>query len=306
MRADDLFTLVTESLIRQIEEGAGSWRMPWHHLAEAGTPTSADGRRYRGLNAVWLSMVAAESSRTTGVWATYRGWQRHGGQVRRGEKGTSVTLWKPVTRKTDDGSEDEENRARRGLMVRTYTVFAAEQVDGADSTVARLTQARPDRDTPDQIDAAEAYLAAVGADSVHGGNTAGYQPVTDTIRLPHLAQFDTAAGYYATSAHEHGHWTGHPSRLARDLSGRFGSDAYAAEELVAEMASAMWCAQMAITPANRSDDHAAYLAGWLRVLRTDARALVTVSSKAQAAVDFLNVAAGFEQAVADPDEERET
>lgn len=297
MQAADLFSKVTESLIHQIEAGASGWRMPWHHLAEAGTPTSADGRRYRGMNALWLALVAAETGRTSGVWATYRGWQRHGGQVRRGQQGTAVALWKPVTKKAGTQDTDEEASAEGGhrfLLARTYVVFAAEQVDGAEAVVARLTAGRPERDAPERIDAAEAYFAAVGARREHGGSRACYQPRTDTIHLPALAQFNSAPAYYATSAHEHGHWTGHPTRLGRDLSGRFGSNAYAAEELVAEMASAMWCAQMAITPADRSDDHAAYLAGWLDVLRSDARSLVTVSSRAQAAVDFLNEEAGYD------------
>jgi antirestriction protein ArdC len=295
MQAEDLFSTVTENLIRQIEAGASGWQMPWHHLAEAGTPTSADGRRYRGMNALWLALVAAETGRTSGVWATYRAWQRHGAQVRRGQKGTSVALWKPVTKRaTREGLDEDDQGERRFLLARTYTVFAAEQIDGAEAVVARLTAGRPDRDTPERIEAAETYFDAIDARRVHGGNQACYWPRTDTIDLPTLAQFDSAPAYYATSAHEHAHWTGHPTRLARDLSGRFGTAAYAAEELVAEMASAMWCAQMRITPADRTDDHAAYLADWMKVLRSDARALVTVSSRAQAAVDFLNEAAGFD------------
>jgi antirestriction protein ArdC len=297
MQADELFNKVTESLIRQIEAGASGWRMPWHHLAEAGTPISADGRRYRGMNALWLALVAAEADRTSGVWATYRGWQRHGGQVRRGEKGTSVALWKPVTKESGGEEAEEEvggDRGRRFLLARTYVVFAAEQVDGAEPLVARLSAGRPERDTPERIDGADAYFDAIGARREHGGNRACYRPGTDTIHLPELAQFVSAPAYYATAAHEHGHWTGHTTRLDRDMSGRFGSNAYAAEELVAEMASAMWCAQMAITPADRSEDHAAYLAGWLDVLHADARALVTVASRAQAAVDFLNEAAGYD------------
>ena len=148
-----------------------------------------------------------------------------------------------------------------------------------------------DRDTPERIATADAYFAAVAARVVLGGNRACYQPGTDTICLPDLAQFDQAAHFYATSAHEHVHWTGHPDRLARDLTGRFGSDAYAAEELVAELGAAMWCAQAGISATTRPD-HAAYLAHWLRVLRSVPRALVTVAARAQAAVDHLNTLAG--------------
>lgn len=289
MRADDLFTTITAHLIDDIESGnAGTWRMPWHTLADAGTPENVDRRRYRGLNAVWLPMIAAAHDWTSGVWATYRGWQRHGAQVRRGERATQVVLWKQTrTDDTDQGDDDQPPRPR--LFARAYAVFAAEQVDGASDILAR--RQRPARDTPERLDAAETYFAAVGAHVEHGGNRAYYQPATDEIHVPDIDRFDQAPNYYATLAHEHAHWTGHPTRLARDLTGRFGDDSYAAEELVAEVAAAMWCAQHGISAVTRPD-HAAYLAGWLRILRADNRALVTASSKAQSAVDHLNTLAG--------------
>lgn len=298
MRADDLFTTITAQLIEDIESGnAGTWRMPWHTLADAGTPENVDGRRYRGLNSLWLPMVAAAHDWTSGVWATYRGWQRHDAQVRRGERATQVVLWKQT--RPGDTTDDEQPRRPR-LFARAYAVFAAEQVDGTADILAR--RQRPARDTPEQLDAADAYFAAVGAHVEHGGNRAYYQPATDEIHVPELDRFDQAPNYYATLAHEHAHWTGHPSRLARDLTGRFGDDSYAAEELVAELAAAMWCAQHAISAVTRPD-HAAYLAGWLRILRTDTRSLVTASSKAQGAVDHLNTAAGHAVDSGEPSEE---
>ena len=297
MHANDLFARITDQLIADIEAGAGTWRMPWHTLPDAGTPTSVDGRPYRGMNAVWLAMIAVDRGWTSGLWATYRSWQRHGAQVRRGESATQVVLWKPTTPKTrdpaadDDTDDDGPAGRRRRLLARAYSVFAAEQVDDADALVARRTRRRVDRDTPERIAAADDYYAAVGADVVHGGNQACYRPATDTIHVPALDQFDDAAHHAGTLAHEHVHWTGHAGRLARDLTGRFGTDSYAAEELVAELGAAMWCAQMGLSAVTRAD-HASYLAGWLRILRADARSLVTVASRAQAAIDYLNTRAG--------------
>ena len=295
MHANDLFATITAQLIDDIETGAaGTWRMPWHHLADAGTPTSIDHRPYRGMNAVWLAMVAAAHDWTSGTFGTYRAWQRHGAQVRRGERATQVVLWKPTNTtdadsKTDDSDDTPAGRPR--LIARAYAVFAAEQCDGADEIITRRNQQRTERDTPARIDAAEQYLAAVAATVIEGGNRAYYRPATDSIHLPTLAQFDTAAHYYATRAHETIHWTGQADRLNRDLTGRFGDDAYAAEELVAELGAAIACARLAIAPSTR-DDHAAYLAHWLRILREDARALVTVASKAQHALDYLTAVGG--------------
>ncbi|MGE3446678.1 MAG: ArdC family protein [Microbacteriaceae bacterium] len=303
MHANDLFETITDQLIADIEAGAGEWRMPWHTLADAGTPTSIDHRPYRGANAVWLSMVGAARGWTSGVFGTYKAWQRHGGQVRRGERAVHVVLWKPTTPTGDHDDTDTDTGARRPrLLARAYSVFAAEQCDGAEDILAARAQLLADRDTPERIDAAERYFAAIPAVVVEGGNRACYRPAGDTIHLPALAQFDQAAHYYGTRAHETVHWTGHADRLNRDLSGRFGSDAYAAEELVAELGAAMWCAQAGLSAVTRQD-HASYLAGWLRVLRSDARALVTVASRAQAAVDHLNTIAGNTTSDVEPREE---
>lgn len=306
MHANDLFETITNQLIADIESGAaGEWRMPWNTLADAGTPTSIDQRPYRGANAVWLAMVGAARGWTSGVFGTYKAWQRHGSQVRRGERAVQVVLWKPTTPKVDHDDPDTDNDGdtrRPRLLARAYSVFAAEQCDGADDILAARAQLLADRDTPERIDAAEHYFAAIPAVVVEGGNRAYYRPAADTIHLPALAQFDHAATYYGTRAHETVHWTGHADRLNRDLSGRFGSDAYAAEELVAELGAAMWCAQAGLSAVTRQD-HASYLAGWLRVLRSDARALVTVASRAQAAVDHLNTIAGQTTADTEPSEE---
>lgn len=292
MHANDLFETITAQLITDIEGGAGAWRMPWHRLADTGAPISADGRAYRGLNSVWLSLIGASLGYESGIYSTYRSLQRHGAQVRRGERGHAVILWKPVTTAAPSDDAAAATTGHRRLVARTFTVFAAEQTDGADRLVARFADRRSSRDTPERLAAADAYFAAAGLQIIEGGDRAFYQPAADTIHVPALAQFHSAPLHAGTTAHEACHATGHESRIDRDLTGRFGSDAYAAEELVAELGAAMWCAQMGISAATRPD-HAAYISSWLRILGADARALVTVANKAQAAVDWLNSAAGY-------------
>jgi antirestriction protein ArdC len=267
--------------------------MPWHRLADSGTPMSVDGRAYRGMNAVWLAMVAQAHGWEAGTWGTYKAWKRRGAQVRRGEKGNPVVLWKATasgTERADDTSPDAGDsdgqvpgRKGRRLLARVYHVFALEQVDGADH-LARSDDAQ--RDTPERIEAADACLTGTGVTVVESGNRACYSRATDTIRLPGIAQFHEPALFYGTWAHEVVHATGHADRLDRAFGQRFGDDAYAVEELVAELGAAMWCAQAGLSAATRPD-HAAYLSGWLSVLRQDPRALVTVASRAQATVDWV-------------------
>jgi antirestriction protein ArdC len=281
----ELYATVTAHVVRQIEDGAGEWRMPWEAIAETGQPVNATTRQaYRGANHLWFSLVA-QSRGWRGHWATYKQWQSIGAQVRKGERATQGVHWSTVVRKDDRGEEIGERR----LVPHAFSVFNACQVDGF--------EAPPEvpRDTPERIADADRFLTAVGGSVRHGGNRAFYAPAGDYIQLPELEQFTSVVAYYATSAHEHAHWTGHGARLARDLTGRFGSESYAAEELVAELSAAFTCAHLGISTTPRRD-HAAYLASWLRVLRADPSALFTVASKAQGATDYLVERAGVPMA----------
>lgn len=195
MHVQDLFDTITNQLIADVEAGAGTWQMPWRTLADTGTPESVDGRRYRGTNALWLALVGANRSWTSGVWATYRGWQRHGGQVRRGEKATPVLLWKEFSPKdrhnpTDVDDDDGDGRPPgKRLFAKAYSVFGAEQVDGADELLTRGAERVADRDSVERIAAADAYFAGFDVEVIEGGNRACYQPATDTIRIPTIDRF---------------------------------------------------------------------------------------------------------------------
>jgi antirestriction protein ArdC len=168
MNTDELIEHVTNDLIAAIENGADTWHMPWHTIATNAQPRSIDDRPYRGLNAVVLALTAAANGWPSGTWGTYRGWQRHGAQVRRGERATHVLLWKPArpAKERDDSPNESDDTdtssAPRGRLVsRVFAVFAAEQVDGADSTLtdiqgvegkAKLSQNRSDADRLGVID----------------------------------------------------------------------------------------------------------------------------------------------------------
>lgn len=276
MDRKQLYVEVTAEIVKQIEAGAENWKMPWQSIAEAGEPVNASTHKgYRGGNHVVFGMVAAARG-WSGSWATYKQWQGLGAQVRKGEKSTYGVKWSPI---------EDRKTGERKLVPFTFSVFSAEQVDGFEAPE------RAELDTPERIEAAEDFFARVGADVRHGGNRAFYAPAADYIALPNLEQFSDAPAYYSTRAHESAHWSGHTSRLARDLSGKFGSDAYAAEELVAELSAAFTCARLGLSLAPRPD-HASYLASWLRVLRADSSAIFTAASKAQAAADYLAELAG--------------
>lgn len=275
-KTDQLFGRITQQVIDAIEAGAGEWHMPWHAFS-AGTPKSVDGRNYRGLNSLVLAITAADAGYESGIWGTYKAWKRHGAQVRKGQHGTEVVLWKPIT--VEPENDDDEPQSR--LIARSYFVFNADQVDGYELPESVKI------DGPERIEHAERFFAGYDVNVTEGGSLAFYDRGADVIHLPDFDSFESAASYYATRAHESVHSTGHGSRLDRTFGKRFGDDAYAAEELVAELGAAMWSGLAGVSTTPRPD-HAAYLASWLRVLRSDAKALLTATSKAQAAVDFLN------------------
>jgi antirestriction protein ArdC len=168
--------------------------------------------------------------------------------------------------------------------MRGYTVFNIEQIEALPAQY----YAPPKNPLPlaERIESADRFMMGTGAAISHGGDRAFYAPGPDRVQLPPFEAFRDKESYYATVLHELTHWSGHKSRLDRDLNNRFGDSGYAREELVAELGAAFLCADLGITPEIR-DDHAAYLGHWLDVLREDKRAIFSAAAHAQRAADYL-------------------
>jgi antirestriction protein ArdC len=285
----DTYERVTTIIIEGLErakakrDSGQAWKCPWQNTAGNGTPISLHGRPYRGMNFVLLSMLAPVYP--SQLFGTYRGWQEKGAQVRKGERGNLVILWKQLEKKDPDTGETESY-----WYVRGFTVFAAEQVDGFDlekhfaDQVAKMPNVAERLETAEQVMAA--YCQAETLQVRHGGNQAFYSIDKDFVQMPLREQFHSTEGYYATLAHELAHSTGHEKRLKREFGKRFGSDAYAFEELVAELSASMTCAVLQIEQTPR-EDHADYIESWLRVMKEDKKAVFTAASKAQHASDMI-------------------
>ncbi len=278
----DVYQEITNRVIAQLETvQPGDFAMPWVSTG-AGMPQSIANRAYRGINVPLLMIEASERGFSSNIWGTYKAWQAADAQVRKGEKGTRVVFWKRTTyTETGDDGEDTE---RQSLFAKMYTVFAGEQVDGYKPGTVELPCKAAILDTVETL--TTDYLTGETITFAHGGNRAFYAPSRDHIQLPDRDAFRDTEGYYATLLHEIGHSTGSPKRLDREFGKRFGNDAYAFEELVAEFASAMMCGTLGVTDTPRPD-HAAYISSWLSVLKNDKRAIFTAASKAQAAADLV-------------------
>ena len=246
-----------------IERGAGDFRLPWHRATgNIMRPVNiASKKAYRGVNVVALWAYAEEFGYSSGTWGTYKQWSEAGAQVRKGEKAAFVVFYKELEFAVDPETGDAETATR--LFARATPVFAAEQLDGYQATVSAALPATVI--TP--IGQADAFVAATRAPIHHGGTRAFYRPSTDSIQLPPREAFvgtDTstpAKSYYATLCHELIHWSSHEARCHRQLGKRFGDQAYAMEELVAELGAAFLCADLHIADEPRAD-HAQYLASW--------------------------------------------
>ena len=295
----DIYARITDQIIAAIEAGQDAFEMPWHSQTSSARPVNAlSGKPYRGVNTLALWCAAHDAGYSSPQWATYKQWQERGAQVRKGEKASSIVFWK--MNDTGEalegaGSAEEENGSRR-IIARGYCVFNAEQTEGHQAPVL------PSRPDSVRVPEAEAFFAALSADIRHGGKRAFYNSATDHIQLPPFEVFRDPVAYYSTLGHEVTHWTGAKSRLDRDLKNRFGDEAYAAEELVAELGAAFLCADLGLSNEPRPD-HAAYVADWLRVLKNDKRAIFTAAAKAQHAATFAHDLQPQPRGEPEPDEE---
>ena len=281
----DVYSRVTARIIADLEQGVRPWQRPWNAEHTAGRitrPLRANGQPYRGVNVLLLWSEALDKGYNAPIWMTYKQAVSLGAQVRKGEHGSLVVFADRIT-KTETDAQGKESEREIAFM-KGYTVFNVEQIDGLPAHFT--AKAEPPKPV-ERIEHAEAFFAATGATIKHGGNRAFYAPTPDFVQMPPRESFRDAEAYCGVLAHEMTHWTSHPTREARELGKRFGDKAYAVEELIAELGSAFLCADLGITPEVRQD-HAAYLASWLRVLNADSRAIFTAAAQAQRAADHLH------------------
>ncbi|MCH8522907.1 zincin-like metallopeptidase domain-containing protein [Glycocaulis sp.] len=284
----DIHTQITNQIIEAIEQGAGDWQMPWHRTGEGlNRPLNADtGNAYRGINVLSLWVAAEVRGFSTGLWGTYRQWQAKGAQVRKGEKASLVIFYKEYDAEDIDTETGETTDGKRRFARASY-VFNADQVDGYERPEP------PEAINPvEAIAQADAFIRTTGAKISHGGDRAYYRPSSDSIQMPEPSRFlgtptsSATECYYSTLLHELTHWTGHAKRCDRQFGERFGDEAYAMEELVAELGAAFLCADLGIALTPRPD-HAAYIDHWLKVLKADNRAIFTAAAQAAKAGEFL-------------------
>lgn len=290
-----VYDLITTRILELLQRGTVPWRSCWTRSPVGAPRSGTTGKVYRGINHFLLAVATQSAGYSRSTWLTFRQAKELGGSVRKGEKGMPCIFWRVLDR--DDGGSDHDRDApddgeassggRRRFLLRYYTVFNVQQCDGLPASLVEASPV-PDREILDCRAIVSGY--ASGPQIQHGLNRACYSPIADRVSMPAPSAFESSEAYYATLLHELVHSTGHPSRLGRfPVSGvvpPFGSADYSREELVAEMGAALLCAEGGIS-CTTIENQAAYVAGWLKSLEDDARAVVIAAAQAQRAVDVI-------------------
>ncbi|CFX18196.1 conserved protein of unknown function [Candidatus Filomicrobium marinum] len=282
----NLYAEITDKIITELEAGRVPWVQPWGTAAAKaplGLPKNAStDRRYSGINVLLLWGAVIERGFSGQSWLTFRQALSLGGNVRKGERGTTVVYADRFV------PEDEKRRARETgedaqaiPFLKRFTVFNTDQCENLPEDVTTAAPPVPKGLIEPRV---EALIEASGIDFHIGGNRAFYVPAHDYVQVPPPQAYFEPINWHRTALHELGHASGAPHRLNRDLSGSFGSKKYAFEELIAEINAAFCCASLGIEPTVR---HADYVGSWLEVLREDDRAIVRAASQASKAADWL-------------------
>ncbi|MGM3181477.1 ArdC family protein [Dickeya oryzae] len=272
----DIYQTVTDSIITALEAGVKPWTCPWQRVpGMSGLPSNfATGIAYSGMNIMLLWCSASEQGFCDSRWMTYKQAQAVGGQVRKGEHGTTAIFYTTLEKENEDGEIDQIP------MLKTFTVFNVEQIDGLPLTTEVVSPA----ETFEPLPQAENLFRRSGARIIEKGQNAFFKPLTDEVWLPERHLFSDAANFYATGLHELVHWSGARARLNREMKGKFGSEGYAFEELIAELGSAFLMADLGIVG---EVQHESYIASWLKALKNDKRYIFKAASAASKAHRYL-------------------
>ena len=278
----DHYQELNDRVIAALEAGVAPWRRPWDPNAcgASTTPVNAvTGHRYRGVNLFVLSMSPLAFTSGDPRWCSYRQAGARGWQVRKGEKATPVYFYKPI--EIEDKAADSDRETRRIPMLRTFSVFHASQIDGVPALEPRTAM----KTVPERVKDVELIIEASGVPVRIGGERAFYSPLLDVIQMPPDEAFHGPEERAVVVLHELAHASGHPTRLNRDLSGRFGSVLYAKEEVRAELTSVAVGSMIGLPcdiPA-----HASYLDTWIAVLKQDRREIFHAMAEAQRMADYI-------------------
>ena len=281
----DVAAEITDLIIRKLEEGVAPWSRPWRCHGAGGRPLRHCGTPYQGINTLYLWALGDAQGFRSRYWMTSRQAEALGAHVRRGEEG-ALSVYYSSFKKQETNLATGRDVERNIRFLRHYLVFNADQIDGLPAWFYTPEEPELPAAPSERQAAIDAFFAAIPAEVHHGGGRAYFNPTFDYIQLPERTAFRTMDLYASTRCHETVHWSGSASRLARTFGKRFGDNAYAFEELVAEIGAGLCCADLGL-PNVLHDAHASYVAHWAGILRGDKSAIIHAAAKAEQAFAYL-------------------
>jgi antirestriction protein ArdC len=282
----DIHAIITDQIVKLLENDVRPWSRSWGGKDITTRPLRITGEPYRGINVLVLWMAAQANGYTSPYWISFNRAKELGGFVRKGEHSTLITKPKPYKFVVNEGTPDEEEKTGKNFSA--FPVFNCDQIDGLPEKFRAKVEPVIAAVKNERIPHAEAFFAALPIVVNHGGVKAFHNPQTRRVQMPNFEAFFAPEAYYVTRYHESIHWTRHSDSLDRNFGqSRWGDDGYAMEELVAELGAAYGAADLGLVNHPR-EDHASYIASWLKVLKADKKAIFTAAAHAERAVKYLN------------------
>ena len=280
MIKNNVYEIVTNSIMESLENGVIPWRKPFSDSFNILPVNFSTGSVYRGINVLLLTSIGSNLAYTHNAWLTFHQAKQLGGYIKKGEKASQIIFWKKIM--LHEESKEESPDEKMAFVARFYHVFNVDQCEGLDYDKGSLVPENP-------VSSADELIAAYPAPpKIELGSHAVYFPRLDVVKIPSSDKFISQEEHYATLFHELIHSTGHPSRLNRELLGRHAAEqAYAQEELIAEIGSAFLCSKAGISTPDVLQNKTAYIQSWLKALEDDKHLIVKAASQAQKAVDFI-------------------
>lgn len=285
----DAAASITNELIDIIDRGVLPWRKPWR-VGGSTVPLRHNGDPYQGINNFLLTMRTMMAGYTSPFWMTLRQANELDARIVKGSKSSVVVYYGTAKRDGAEDASDEETETddpKAIPFMKSYRVFNADQIDGLDARFHPEPAEAQVHSERAPIPHMQAFFEAIGATVSFSGREACYVPTLDKIYLPPIEVFENPLNFYAVWGHELGHWTKARHRLNRSYGdAKFGNSAYAREEIVAELCTVFLGQKLGFS-AHTLELNAAYLDNWLRVLRSDKRAIFKHAADAQRACDYL-------------------
>ena len=278
----DIYQDITNKVIQALEKGGNPWRCPWDKDGIFSIPKNyKTGAFYQGINIPLLWIAQEEGSYSSSCWLTYKQAQEMGGQVRKGEAGTSCIFYKPWERKTGEQDKNGEDRIEIIPMVRGFTVFNIDQIDGIE-----IKHLETNQEDFQPIQKVEDLITASKVEVIEGGTRCCYVPSEDFIKMADRGRFSHAYNYYASLAHELTHATKAKKRCDRKpYNSEDSQKVYAFEELVAELGSLFVMGHIGLK--GELENHVSYLSSWIQLLKEDKKAIFKASALAQKSCDWI-------------------